>query len=114
MPDVTFVGEKFRTNTTIPVMALMRLARVTKVGVSGENLAPVIAALDEVVEQLIDPADWDRFQATAMTSRAGVDDLMAFIREARDAMGKQQEPAAPEPEPVDAKTAPVELWGETA
>lgn len=107
MPEAEFGGETFRTNDTIAVMALMRLARATKSGVSNENLAPVIAALDEVVEQLLDPADWVRFQDVAIRSRAGVDDLMTFIQDARSKMGKKTEAAAP-------VAAAAGMWSESA
>lgn len=107
MPDVEFGGETFRVAESVAAMAMMRLVRAVKDGGSDENLGVIVAALDDVFEQLLAPADWERFQQVAMRSRASLDDMIQFMRDARAAVERETAEAAQK-----APAAAAGMWSE--
>lgn len=100
MPDVAFGGETFRTAESIGLMALMRFAYVAKTGTDANDLSGLVA-MYELLEQCIHEDDWDRFQATALRTKAKGDELMGVVREVIAILGRPEsapkEPTEPEP-----------------
>lgn len=80
MADVEFAGEKFGMAEKIGAMPLMRFAKVAKAGGDSNNLDG-LAAMYDLLEQVIDPAEWARFQEHADKVRADGDQLMTVVGE---------------------------------
>ena len=80
MSDVSFGGESFAAAESIGLMALMRFAHVARSGTDANDMAG-LAAMYELLEQCIEPSDWERFQQTAMRTRATGDDLMRVVKD---------------------------------
>jgi hypothetical protein len=76
--DVEFCGERFTVADRIGAMPLMRFAKVAQGGVDSGDMAG-LAAMYDLLEQVIDPKDWNRFQATADRARVDGDELMMFV-----------------------------------
>jgi hypothetical protein len=75
---VKFEGESFRVASKIGLMPLMRFAHIAKSGVDSNEMAG-LAAMYDLLEQVISDEDWERFQDHAIATRAGGDELMAVI-----------------------------------
>lgn len=80
MPDVEFGGESFACSDSIALMALMRFAHVASAGTDSNDLAG-LAAMYDLLEQVIAADDWDRFQQAALRTKARGDELMAVVGE---------------------------------
>lgn len=80
MTDVAFHGETFTIADRIGLMPLMRFAKVAQGGVDSNDLAG-LAAMYDLLEQCIAPADWQRFQDVADRSRADGEQLMEVVAE---------------------------------
>ncbi len=78
MAEVEFGGERFATADKIGLMPLMRFAKVAKAGADAQDMDG-LAALYDLLQQCIDPADWARFEAAADRAHAEGDELMAVI-----------------------------------
>ena len=82
MPDpadlVEFYGEKFTMADRIGLMPLMRFAKFAKAGVDSADMAG-LAAMYDLLEQCIDPADWERFEACADKHRADGEELLEVV-----------------------------------
>lgn len=100
MADVDFAGESFRTADRIGVMPLMRFAKVAQAGVDANEMAG-LAAMYDLLEQCIDPADWLRFQAHADKVRADGDELMAVVKAVIEALSDR-----PTSRPSDSSDGP--------
>lgn len=99
MADIELGGESFRISESVPPMVLMRLARVAKQPMEvEENLVALAIAMDEALQQLLDPADWDRFQDVAVRSRASMADLADCFQRAQAARKPAGPPVAETPE----------------
>lgn len=81
MSTVELCGESFRVAERISSLAVMRFAKLAKQGVDADTMAGA-AALYEVLEQCIDPADWSRFEEVADRERVGGDELLGVVRAA--------------------------------
>ena len=85
MAEIEFGGEQFKTAESVGLMALMRFAHVAKGGADSNDLAG-LAAMYELLEQCIDAEEWDRFQATAMRTKAKGDELMGVVGKVMEAL----------------------------
>lgn len=75
---LVFEGESFAVADKVGLMALMRFAHVAKRGVDSDELAG-LAAMYDLLAQVIAPEDWDRFQDHALAVHADGDTLMGVI-----------------------------------
>ena len=80
MAEVEFAGEKFSMAEKIGAMPLMRFAKVAKAGGDSNNLDG-LAAMYDLLEQVIDPSEWARFEEHADKVRADGDQLMQVVGE---------------------------------
>lgn len=78
MAEIDFAGERFAVADRIGLMPLMRFAKVAKAGADAGDMDS-LAALYDLLEQCIAPADWHRFESAADTSRADGDTLMGVV-----------------------------------
>lgn len=101
MSEVEFGGERFATADAIGLMALMRFAHVAKSGTDSNDLAG-LAAMYELLEQCIAEADWERFQQTAMRTKAKGDELMAVVGRVIEAISSR-----PTVQPSDSSGGPT-------
>lgn len=106
MHDVLFHGETFQTADAVPAMALLKLAKAAKNDTDADSVEG-FAALYDLLEQVVDPSDWDRFQDVAIRTRAKGDDLVEFLREY--AAQRQSKKPATAPAPV-ASEASTPMW----
>lgn len=77
---VTFLGEQFTIADRVSSLAVMRFAKVASSDVDGDDMEG-LAAMYDLLEQCIDPAQWRAFQAHADKQRAQSDDLLQLIQE---------------------------------
>ncbi len=98
---VEFAGDRFAVAEKIGLMPLMRFAKVAQSGVDSADMAG-LAAMYDLLEQCIAPADWQRFQTAADRSRADGDDLMGVVRDAIEAIS-----ARPTSQPSDSSDGPT-------
>ncbi len=77
---VEFGGESFAVADRIGHMALMRFAKAAQAGVDSSDMAG-LAAMYDLLEQCIDPADWPRFEKAADRTRADGEELMRVVVE---------------------------------
>lgn len=85
MSVVEFCGEDFRVADKVGAMALMRFAKVAQSGVDSSTLAGM-AALYDVLAQMIHPDDWPRFEAHADRQHAEGDELLGVVQDVFAAM----------------------------
>lgn len=78
MAEIEFAGESFLTADKIGLMPLMKFARTAKGGADSGDLDGLLAMYD-LLEQVIAPADWERFQSVAGRERADGEQLMAVV-----------------------------------
>lgn len=98
MADIELGGESFHISESVSPMVLMRLARAAKQPMDvEENLVALAIAMDETLEQLLDPADWDRFQDVAVRTRASMADLADCFQRAQAARKPPVAEAADKP-----------------
>jgi hypothetical protein len=83
--EIQFGGETFAVAERIGTMPLMQFAKIAKGGTDSDTMAG-FTALYDLLEQCIDPADWQRFQDVATRTRADSKDLMTVIGRAVGAM----------------------------
>jgi hypothetical protein len=76
-PEVEFYGEKFALPERTGSMALLRFAHLSEDG--GYTDLEEKAAIYDLLEACIAPADWTRFQAAAKKHRATEDELVSVI-----------------------------------
>jgi hypothetical protein len=81
-PRVKFKDELFLIDAEQGLMPLMEWS----VANDSENpeLAPQLAAMYYLLEDLVLPEDWDRFRKHARKTRAKIDDYLAFQRAAAE------------------------------
>lgn len=75
---VEFNDDEFHVAERVGLMPLMKFAMVAQSGVDANELDG-LAAMYELLEQCIDPPDWDRFVKHATKSRASGDELNDLI-----------------------------------
>lgn len=87
MAEVVWGGETFRTVDKVALMALMRFAKVVKApGGSSDAEMTRLAAVYDLLQSFIDPADWQRFEDCAVTTGADEDELMQVVADTMEAL----------------------------
>lgn len=100
MSDVEFFGGRFQVAERVGLMPLMRFAKVAKSGVDSDDMAG-LAAMYDLLEQCIAPADWQRFQDAADKARADGEELMKVVQTAIELIS-----ARPTGRPSDSSDGP--------
>ena len=78
MTALPFLGGQFEIADRIGLMPLMRFAKIAKSGADSADMDS-LAAMYDLVEQCLDPADWERFCDHATAQRADDEQIMAFV-----------------------------------
>lgn len=74
-----FEGHTFTVIDYVPsALPLMELADAIQSGVDADSM-PALAAMYQMLQHCIAEADWPRFRALAMKSRATTDDVMPIV-----------------------------------
>ena len=108
MSDVAFGGERFTVADKIGLMPLMRFAKAAQGGVDSNDMAG-LAAMYDLIEQCIAPADWARFQSVADKTRADGEELMAVVKDVIEALS-----ARPTTRPSDSSAGPATIEPKSA
>jgi hypothetical protein len=98
---LTFAGEEFGVADRIGLMPLMRFAHLADGGVDSEDMS-ALAAMYDLLEQCIDPVDWQRFQRAATKVRADGEALMGIVKQAIEVIGER-----PTGRPSDSSDGPT-------
>lgn len=101
MSEISFGGEQFTLADKIGLMPLMRFAKTAQGGADSNDMAG-LAAMYDLLEQCIAPADWRRFEAAADKTRASGDELMGLVKDAIEAIS-----ARPTGRPSDSSDGPA-------
>lgn len=78
MDEVELLGKSFKIAEKIGLMPLLRFAKAAQNGVDSNDMAGLAALLD-VLEQCIDPDEWQRFNDHADKTRADEDELLQMV-----------------------------------
>lgn len=78
---VEFLGESFRVADRVGALPIMRFAKAAKSGADANDMDGLVALYD-LLAQVIDPADWPRFEAHADAQHADGADLLKVVQEA--------------------------------
>lgn len=81
MTTVDFLGESFRVADRVGALPLMRFAKIAKAGVDASELDG-LAAMYDLLGQVIQSDDWARFEEHADRQHADGDQLLALVQEA--------------------------------
>lgn len=81
MAEVEFKGETFALSDSVAVMPMLKMAKLAKGGIDSNEMEAMVVMYD-VLESLIDPDDWQRFESVATRTRATGDDLQQLIPQA--------------------------------
>jgi len=88
-PDTfTFCGELFTVAEQVGIVAWGRFAQAAQAGHDTAEMEG-LAALIEVVSQIVVDADRDRFLTVASRNRADADDLLAIVRAVMEAQAER-------------------------
>ena len=77
---VEYHGETLRLADSIALMALMRFAKIAQSGADSDDMDGLVAMYD-LLEQVIDPEDWSRFEFLATKHRDQQDALLQVIQD---------------------------------
>lgn len=80
MTTVDFLGEQFKVADKVGALPLMRFAKVARAGVDAGELEG-LAAMYDLLGQVIHPDDWSRFEDHADKEHADGDQLLALVQE---------------------------------
>lgn len=75
-----FLGRPFALAEKVSALALMRFAKVASGGADTDEMTG-LAAMYDLLQQVVNPADWAAFEEHADGVRAQPEDLLAFIQE---------------------------------
>lgn len=78
---LVFMGRPFRVAEKFGLMPLIRFGYLSKKGLDTADES-ALAAMYEVIEQAIDPEEWDAFCDHATQTRADADELMTAVAQA--------------------------------
>lgn len=81
MATVEFHGEQFALRPKVSEYALLKFARAARGGQDAESMEGMAAMLD-LLEKCIEPADWARFDKLADDSDATAEEIMAVVQAA--------------------------------
>ena len=76
---VEFLGVDFRIADKVAALPIMRFAKVAKAGVDASELDGM-AALYDLLEQVIHPDDWQKFERHADQQRADGEQLLGVVQ----------------------------------
>ena len=82
---VALAGKPFRVAEKVGGLALMRFAKTAQAGVDSNELAG-LAAMYDLLRQVIHPGDWQAFEAHADEQRVGADELLQAVFDAMEAI----------------------------
>ena len=83
-PSITFKGETYRIADKVGIMPLMQLARAAEGGVMLGDMRG-LAAAHAMLEDVIHPDDWHRFQEDMIVKKVGdLDELMKTVQDATE------------------------------
>lgn len=85
---VEFYGQDFGLPERINERNLLRLARHARAGATSDSMA-AMAAVDELLDQLVLPADTARFDALCDEHKASAADLMEFVGKAMGVLAER-------------------------
>lgn len=77
-PTIEFFGEQFQVAEKIGLMPLLRFAKAAKAGADSADLESLTVMYD-LLEQVIAPSEWERFQKVADDNRADGEELMQVV-----------------------------------
>ena len=80
MTTVDFLGAEFKVADKVGALPLMRFAKVARAGVDASELEG-LAAMYDLLGQVIHPDDWARFENHADREHADGDQLLALVQE---------------------------------
>ena len=80
MTTVGFLGEQFKVADKVGALPLMRFAKVATSGVDANEMAG-LAAVYDLLGQVIHDDDWDRFENHADREHADGDQLLGLVQE---------------------------------
>lgn len=80
MTTVDFLGAEFKVADKVGALPLMRFAKVARAGVDASELEG-LAAMYDLLGQVIHPDDWSRFEDHADREHADGDQLLALVQE---------------------------------
>lgn len=80
MTAVDFLGEQFKVADKVGALPLMRFAKVARAGVDASELEG-LAAMYDLLGQVIHPDDWSRFEDHADRVHADGDQLLGLVQE---------------------------------
>lgn len=95
-----FYGEVFAMRDRVGLMTLMQFAAVAVKGVEVGDMEGLLA-VHRMLEDVLVPEDWSRFQDHARAVAASEDDLLAVVRKAMTAIS-----ARPTERPSDSSDGP--------
>lgn len=81
-----FYGQTFELRDRVGLMTLMQFAAVAVKGVEVDDMEGLVAVY-RMLEDVIVPDDWQRFQDHARTVSASSDDLLAVVKQAMQVIG---------------------------
>lgn len=76
--EIQFFGEAFRMSYKAGSMPVLRFAKIASEGADASEMDSMVAMYD-LIQACIDPADWARFEKTAMSNSADDDDLLGVV-----------------------------------
>lgn len=88
MAQVELLGKAFTVADEVGTMPLMRFARLAEDGLDADEMEG-LAAVYDLLEQCLDPADWTAFQRHATKTRANTEVLMEFVAEVLAMVGER-------------------------
>jgi hypothetical protein len=76
--SLDFLGESFEIVDRVGVMPMLRFAKAAKSGLQAESMDG-LAAIYDVVEQCLEPTDWQRFETFCDQKRVDTEQLLEFV-----------------------------------
>lgn len=108
MADLEFEGESFDLADKVGLMPLMRFAHVARGGVDAADMEG-LAAIYDLLQNVIADGDWARFERHATKVRASGDDLMGVVKQAIKVISDR-----PTSEPSGSSDGPPSTSGSSA
>jgi len=82
---LSWQGQSFRVAKKLGIMPMLTFAKLAQSGV--DTFDPgALTAMYDMLENVIDPVDWEKFTAHATKVRADPDDLLAVVGQAMTAL----------------------------
>lgn len=98
--SIPFAGLQIRVADKVGAIPFMRFAKVAKQGVDADDMEG-LAAMYDLLEQVVHPDDWAKFEAHAQAKRVQSDELLDVIKDAFDVFADR-----PTTRPSDSSVGP--------